>query len=342
MVKNRRGWRTYFAFGVLAGFLLSFAAPSSAQCEADGDVEFLCGPISPEDLVQIPDTPWVIVASWEADGYLSAANANSHETLRLFPSPNANLQHDASVYKECSDSISDNFQAHGMSLRTAKEDDTHTLYVVRHGAREAIEVFDVNSLNSPSLTWVGCVVAPEGVRMNSVVPLPDGGFGVTSPISGDMWEWHAAAGWSRVPGSEDIGPNGLEVTADSEWYYVAGYAAQSLLRLSRGQMPVQKQVVANVGFNIDNIHWSPDGEIFAAGHSTPTRTRIGECIKGINCEGIVSHVAKVNTETGNWQEIFTYPSNDYLRLGTVAIQVGDELWIGSVAGSTRIARIPAP
>ena len=52
--------------------LLVFPATSIGQdtCEPDGQVQFLCGPVSPEDLVEIPDSPWVIVSGMEDDGYL--------------------------------------------------------------------------------------------------------------------------------------------------------------------------------------------------------------------------------------------------------------------------------
>src|SRR5438874_1171509 len=53
----------------------------------------------------------------------------------------------------------------------------HTLYVVNHGKRESIEVFELDAkVRPPTLTWIGCVVAPEPVGLNSVLPLPDGGF----------------------------------------------------------------------------------------------------------------------------------------------------------------------
>jgi len=38
-------------------------------------------------------------------------------------------------------------------------------------------------------------------------------------------------------------------------------------------------------------------------------------------------VAKVDPQVESSGENFTYPTNDYLILGTVAIQVGDELWV---------------
>ena len=40
------------------------------------------------------------------------------------------------------------------------------------------------------------------------------------------------------------------------------------------------------------------------------------------------------------REILSYPSNDYLILGTVAIEVGNEIWVGGIAGGDRIARFP--
>ena len=341
MHKQLRGTKS--AFAVLTFILCAFSLPAShAQCSPDGDVAFVCGPVSPEDLVHLPGTDWVLVSSWIADGYLSAANARSRETLRLFPVPGARSRHDASRFGQCPDMVTEGFHPHGMTLRPG-DNGQHTLYVVRHGAREAIEVFAVDTESGrPQLTWLGCVVAPETVNMNSVVALPDSGFGVTSPATRDLWEWRPQAGWSRVPGSADIGPNGLEVTADGAWYYVAAYSDQAVVRLSRGETPPRKEPVAHLGFNIDNIHWSPDGALLAAGHRAPTGRRIGECITGVSCEGITSHVARVDVETGEWEALFNYPSNDNLRVGTVAIQVDEEIWVGSVAGSRRIAVIPVP
>ena len=129
-----------------------------------------------------------------------------------------------------------------------------------------------------SVAWVGCAVAPDPLNLNSVVALPEGGFAATSPRTGDIWEWSTDAGWSRVVGSEDIGPNGLEISRDGQWFYVGGYGAKSLIRLSRGQTPVQTDAV-EVGFHIDNVRWGPGETLFAAGHLGPTREAIGECFR---------------------------------------------------------------
>jgi len=328
--------------GILIVFCLTLSQAAIAQCNPDGNIEFICGPISPEDLVPLPESSWVLVASWEDDGYLSAAHAGSRDTVRLFPGPGSRSRQDNTRFGQCPSPVQGGFRPHGMTLRESPTG-ADRLYVVRHGAREAIEIFEVDRVdNQPRLTWIGCVIAPDSVNMNSVVALPGSGFGVTSPATGDLWEWVPENGWSRVAGSENIGPNGLEISSDGDWYYVAAYSDQSILRLSRGQTPIVKESLATVGFNIDNIHWSANGEILAAGHRAVSGNRIGECIRRISCEGITSHVAIVNIETGEWDEIFNYPSNDNLRVGTTAIEVDNEIWIGSVAGSTRIAVIEAP
>ena len=44
---------------VMAVCGLGLAGPAAAQCEPEGDIRFVCGPISPEDLALIPETPWV-------------------------------------------------------------------------------------------------------------------------------------------------------------------------------------------------------------------------------------------------------------------------------------------
>ena len=239
----------------------------------------------------------------------------------------------------CPGPVSRQFRPHGLYLRPG-DGDRHTLLVVGHGAREAIEVFEVDMRGAtPALTWIGCAVAPDPLALNSVVALPEGGFAATSPRTGHIWEWNREAGWRLVPGSEEIGPNGLEISRDGRWFYVGGYGAQSLIRLSRGRTPVEKDAVA-VGFHIDNVRWGPGETHLAAGHLGPTRAAIGECIRDGRCEGVTSRVSRIDLQSFTAEEVVRYPSNDRLILGTVAIQVGSEIWVGSVAGSDRIARFP--
>jgi hypothetical protein len=158
---------------------------------------------------------------------------------------------------------------------------------------------------------------------------------------GALWEWQPESGWTKVPGFETNGPNGLVSSPDGRWFYVGGWGTQSLIRVSRGQTPVQTDAV-EVGFHIDNVRWAPDGSLLAAGHVGATPEAIFQCLGQQQCDDVSSHVAKVDPERLTMQEIVRYPSNEYIILGTVGLQVGDEIWLGGIAGSDRIARFPAP
>ncbi len=321
--------------------LLGVALSSQAQCEPFEGVEFVCGPVSPEDLVAVPDEPWVISAGMEDDGYLYATHASEHRTRVLFPTATIQSRPDED-FAGCTDPRIDAFRPHGLSIRPG-QGGLHTLYVVRHGARESIEVFDLDVRGSdPSVAWSGCVEAPEGVAFNSVTALPGGGLAAThfKRPKGELWEWQVGTGWTEVPGSDTGVPNGLVVSPDGRWYYIGGYDSKSVIRLSRGQTPVQMDSV-ELSFNVDNIRWSPDGSLLAAGHLAEDADSFARCWGERQCDGVTSHAARVDPETLTAEEIIRYPSNEHFLFGTVALQVGDEIWLGSVVGSNRIARFPA-
>ena len=212
----------------------------------------------------------------------------------------------------------------------------HTLYVVGHGEREAIEVFNLDIRgNVPVLKWIGCIVAPEGTRrINSITALPNGTIAATNfdTAGGELWEWHPVSGWTEVLGSQMPGPNGLVSSADGQWFYIGGWSDQALVRLSRGKTPIQIDA-APVGFNVDNVRWGTDGNIVVAGHVT-------RCDDSSPCELAVARVAKVNPTTLDVQQLVDYKGNDFFKLGTVAIEVGDEIWVGGIRGSLGIARFP--
>ena len=66
------------------------------------------------------------------------------------------------------------------------------------------------------------------------------------------------------------------------------------------------------------------------------------CLGQGACDGVTSRVAKIISNSLAKEEIVHYPSNDHIILGTVGIQVGDEIWVGGVGGGERIGRFPAP
>jgi WD40 repeat protein len=316
----------------------------AAGCETIGNIRFICDQLGPEDLAVVPGSEWVLSSGMVANGAIRLINLRDKSTTVLFPGATSTERPNNKTYDSCPGPVGsegDKFRAHGLYLRPGPHA-VHTLYVVHHGDRESIEVFELDArAKPPTLAWIGCAVAPDPIGLNSVVGLADGGF-ITTNFSprgnadartrmmagennGQVWEWHTHTGWKIVPGSEAAGPNGLEISKDGKWLYVGGWGSQSFIRLSRGQTPVKKDSVP-VGFRVDNIRWAPDGTLLAAGQggTSPSQT---------------SDVVKVNPSTLKFQQLVHHPNIDGFGVSTVAIQVGKELWLGSVRGD-RIAIFP--
>jgi hypothetical protein len=55
---------------------------------------------------------------------------------------------------------------------------------------------------------------------------------------------------------------------------------------------------------------------------------------------VTSRVSRVDPERLTAEEIVRYPSNEHVILGTVGLQVGDEIWLGGIGGADRIAIFP--
>jgi hypothetical protein len=319
----------------------------AAGCDPAGNVRFICDQLAPEDLAVVPGGDWVISSGMAANGVIRAINLRDRTTTVIFPAAAAREQFDRKTYASCPGPIPaserERFRAHGLYLRPGNNQ-IHTLFLVHHGDRESIEIFQLDArAKPPVLTWTGCAVAPDPIGLNSVVGLPDGGF-ITTNFSprgqdaaargrmmngennGELWEWHTDSGWKKVPGSEAAGPNGIEISKDGKTLYVGGWGSQSVIRLSRGQVPAKRDSVT-VGFRVDNIRWAPDGTLLAAGQGgiAPMQT---------------SNVTRVDPNTLKFTQLVNYPNSDVFASGTVAIQIGSELWVGSVRGD-RLAIFPA-
>ena len=343
--------RMFLAASWLCSAVLPVGTIQSGGCDPDGNVKFICGVVSPEDLVAVPRSDWVIVSGYTG-GAVHLINARDYSTTQVFPATTPRERFDKKTYASCPGPIDpaekEKFSAHGLAVAPGS-DRVHTVYLVHHGFRESIEVFEIDTrAQMPTFTWVGCVVAPPTVGLNSVSPLSEGGFAATNPNrrgvpppspdnTGEVWEWNAKDGWKTVPGSESQGPNGIEVSRDGKSLYVNLWPARKVMRLSRGQTPVLRDFV-DVSFQPDNIRWQADGSLLAAGHGGPNLQRVRECLRKV-CPDAASVVARIDPQTLKAQEIIRYPATERFFSSTAALQVGKEIWIGTITGD-RIARYP--
>ena len=183
-----------FAFSIPLGAVglagqIPTVAPGGLPCETVGEIQFICDLISPEDLAVVPGSEWVIASGNRAGGRIHLISVGDKTATVLFPSTNQSERFDAETYPTCPGPIDPNeedaFNAHGLYLAPG-QGDVHTLYVVHHGNRESIEIFEVDARAAPTMAWVGCAVAPEPLGLNGVVALPEGGFATTSPRTGDV------------------------------------------------------------------------------------------------------------------------------------------------------------
>jgi hypothetical protein len=216
-----------------------------------------------------------------------------------------------------------------------------------------VEVFDVDARHQrPLFTWVGCVIVPKKIWPNAVVPLPAGGFAITSTFdptteqreyvgkmsagqpTGVVAEWHAGAGWRLLSGTALSGNNGIELSSDREQYLVNAWSGKSITLVSRGGLPkIVKRV--QVDFLPDNLRWSGK-RLLVAGQMTSASELLRCAFSSVTVcsEGYV--VAEIDPESLASREILRSPGSTDFGVASTALIVGDEIWLGSFRG-TKIA-----
>jgi hypothetical protein len=192
---------------------------------------------------------------------------------------------------------------------------------------------------SGELVWRGCVMAPEDGFFNDLVVLRSGEFRVTQmyPKSanalwsflrmqfsdyapGFVYHWSPAFGFERLSGSDAQFANGVAQTADERMLFVNSYLGNEVIK-------------------VDNLSWSPTGELLVASHLASVRDTLacGELETG-NC-GFAFRIVAIDPETLSQRTILEH-AGPPMGAATVALPLGDGLYLGTFAGD-RITRAPA-
>jgi hypothetical protein len=325
-------------------------ATESAACTASGDLKFVCGIKGPEDIVSVPGTPWLIAGSMVPGGGLQLINAQTKATRVLYPGEATTPKTDAR-YKSCPSAPDPKaFIAHGLHVRAAAEG-TATLYVVNHGGRESIEVFDVKTTGpTPTLTWKGCVEMPTGIGANSVAAFGDGTLlatvftmpdktledAFTGKISGAVYQWRPGdARFTVLPGTELSGNNGIEVSKDEREFYVATTGTKQLVVFSRTQPAKVVKEVKLPGMFPDNVHWSSDGRLILGGTADTdsgcpkTSTPAEQMKMMMTCPHGFVGVAVDPANKMKVDQLTKVKANPAFSNVSAGILVGKEMWFGS-------------
>jgi len=336
---------------------LASASLVSAQdaCAPDAGLEFICGAINPEDLVQVPGTP-LIISSGMAEGagfYLVDSTSNALRTLTF------GVRHDATTYPDCAVPPSpQTLNTHGLNIR-ATGPGSARLQVVGHGAREAIEIFQVDSTaTGATLTWTGCVLMPEGLEANSVASLADGTLFATVLFmpgktfaeavverrnTGAVFKWSPGdSGFTLIEGSELPANNGIEVAADGSEFYVVSSGLQNVVAFANSNPTRQLRASQPLPFTPDNVHMGPDGRLYTAGMANdvpecggPPGPQHDIAILSACPRGTIA--VALDPVTMAHSIILQTPASAYFSNATMVLPVGEQLWIGTFAGN-RLAR----
>lgn len=332
-----QGLIAFFAL-ILASFNAVCAGPVSMILV--GDVENV------EDLVAIPDSRWIIgsgVGNWALQsGGLHLIDAETATAYQL--APDFGPRRRARAPYDLCDGPPDAslFSAHGLSL-VARGDRRYQLYVVNHGGRSAIEVFDVlPDAAKPQLQWIGCIPCPDNTFPNGVAALADGGVVMSSTYKargfwsrlfdnrGAVYVWHPGATWWELPNSELPQNNGIELSDDEQWAYVVSMPDSSVT-----VMPLQPDggevTRIPLDFYPDNIRRAYNGKLVVAGVEHTSLMRVNLCVLSNypHCE-IDYRADMIDPETLTVTPLYAAAGSHEFGLATVALLTREALWLGSV------------
>ena len=151
-------------------------------------------------------------------------------------------------------------------------------------------------------------------------------------------EWTPGSGWKTVAGTEASGPNGIEASPDGKWIWVATWPTREVVRvLAKPEGTDPKRAVVKLDFLPDNLRWGDDGWLWIAG-AAGSPADFFACSAKPGCRGDY-RIARIDPASLK-VEVVPHP-NTRPTFGdaTTALRLGDEIWLGAVAGE-RVAYLP--
>lgn len=344
---------------LLAGLLLLSALPAGAQtnppCEAGNGFVPICGVVAPEDLVRAPRDGQVIFGQMAGPGGLYLLDTADQRIEPLFAGDTMVIEPTPGWGAADCPAPETPLHVHGIDLQPFAEG-RWRLLAVNHAGRESVEVLElIDTDDTPALVWRGCALAPEDGNFNDVAGLADGGFLVTHMGSrsrgtfeailarlgintGVVYHWTAGDGFSEVPGTETRFPNGLILSEDETTLYVNEYLGNRVLAVNWrdgeriGEASVEKP---------DNLSWTRDGQLLVASHHASLFALAKSLEQAPDAVSLLPYsIIAINPENLSTRTLLTQEGAP-MGAGTVALDVGDRLYIGSYRGD-RIVHIATP
>jgi hypothetical protein len=325
---------------------LSAHAAQRAACAPSGGLAFICGVQNPEDLVLVPNSQWLIASGMAPGSGLHLVDARAKTVRNLYAAGASSARADRTRYANCPGPLDPKLAVlHGLSIRSAPGG-RYTVYATNHGGRESIEVFELNPGGAaPSATWIGCVLMPTGMAANSVAAFSDGSLVATVLFlpgktfedafaqrnTGAVFLWTPGEKTFRMlPGTELSANNGIETSPDDREFFVVSTTTKRVIAYARNKPGVALRTAQLKAFSPDNVRWTADNRLITAGmlDDEPACGGPPKDEKGIRCaRGYVA--VSIDPKTMSATEIARGPATPAFTGTAIAMQVGDELWLGS-------------
>lgn len=321
------------------------AAIPLPDCRDEQGLTYICGLVVPEDVLSLGSTGLLLVSGHRAPGHMYLIDPAAGTQSELIHSASFTLQHDTTAFPDCPGPLNlQAFDVHGLSL-VETSFRRFSIYTTSHGAREAIEVYDLDLRGTaPRLGWKGCIPLPQDAYFNAVARLADGGFVATRMrdanvsndaiepgfITGRLFEWHPGGVPQPLAGTELSLPNGIDVSADGRTLFVAATGTQELVRFDLRATPIGKRTVS-LPMRPDNVHWDDNGKLLIAGRNPvdPATCDGGVCPSGWT-------VVEVDPETLAVLRLGGADRTAAMQRASAAVRIGNDIWVGS--NEDRIAR----
>ena len=330
----------------VAGRFVIVASGQGASCTPSGGLSFICSVQNPEDLVQVPNTRWLVASGMAPGSGLHIVDTRAKTVRNLYAPGASTVRPDKTRYASCPGAL-DPKQAvlHGLSLRTGSNG-RFTVYTMNHGGRESIEVFELDASGpAPTAVWTGCVLMPDKMPANSVASFSDGSLVATVLImpgktfedafaghnTGAVFLWTpGTASFRQLPGTQLSANNGIETSPDDREFFVVSTTTKRIVAFSRSDPSKPLRTAQLKEFGPDNVRWTSANRLITAGmiDNEPACGGPPKTEAGIRCSrGYIA--ATIDPTTMAVTEIARGPATPAFTGTSIALRVGDELWLGS-------------